>query len=427
MTSGAERLPPAGGTGRTSLAIDNLRAIVILLVLSFHSVLAYIQFLPPRPFAFADPPFLWRAFPIVDEQRWLGFDLFCAWQDVFLMSFFLLLSGLFTWPSLTRKGVRGFLADRLFRLGLPFAAVVILLVPLAHYPTYLQSATDPSIADFWRHWRQLPFWPSGPMWFLWILLVGDLLAAGIYLLLTRRREAVLRLSNYARQHPARFLAGLVLASAAAYVPLALVFGPSDWAQGGPFAFQLSRPLHYAVYFLAGVAIGACGIERGLLAPDGPLVERWRHWLVAAPLLFGLWAGTTALTLPGPAPLGLQLLSGLSFALACFASCFAVLAAAVRFARIRSQVLDSLKANAYGMYLIHYVFVVWLQYALLPADMSAVLKGAVVFAGTLALSWSLTAALRRVPAIAQVVGADRPMAAAAVRSPVPPRGTQGLAR
>jgi len=194
------------------------------------------------------------------------------------MSFFLLLSGLFTWPSLSRKGVRAFLSDRVLRLGLPFAAVVVLLMPLAHYPTYLQSATDPSVADYWRHWRQLPLWPSGPMWFLWILLVGDLLAVGVYQLLSGRREAVLRLSNNARQHPARFLAGLLLVSAAAYVPLALLFGPSDWAQRGPFAFQLSRPLHYAMYFLAGVAIGACGIERGLLAPDGPLARHWRRWL-----------------------------------------------------------------------------------------------------------------------------------------------------
>lgn len=427
MAIGAERMAQSAATGRTSLAIDNLRAVVILLVLSFHSVLAYIAFLPARPFAFDDPPYLWRAFPIVDPQRWFGFDLFCAWQDVFLMSFFLLLSGLFTWPSLLRKGPRAFLADRMLRLGLPFAAVVIFLVPLAHYPTYLQTAADPSLADFWRHWRQLPFWPSGPMWFLWILLVGDLLAVGVYQLLTGRREAVLRLSNYVRQHPARFLAGLVLASAVAYVPLALLFGPSDWAQRGPFAFQLSRPGHYSVYFLAGVAIGACGIERGLLAPDGPLATHWRRWLIAAPLLFGLWAGTTALTLPGPAPLGLQLLSDASFGLACFGSCFAVLAVAVRFARVRSRVLDSLKANAYGMYLIHYVFVVWLQYALLPAEMPAVAKGAIVFAGTLVLSWSLTAALRRLPAIAQVIGADGTAPKPMARPSPAPSHSQGLAR
>jgi len=37
---------------RASLALDNLRALVILLVLSFHSVLAYLNFLPASPFAF---------------------------------------------------------------------------------------------------------------------------------------------------------------------------------------------------------------------------------------------------------------------------------------------------------------------------------------------------------------------------------------
>ena len=194
---------------RSSLAIDNLRAVVILLVLAFHSALAYLNFLPQHPFAFDGAPMLWRAFPVVDAHRWIGFDLFCAWLDVFLMSFFFLLSGLFAWPSLSRKGVRAFLADRVLRLGLPFAVVVGLLMPVALYPTYLQSTTDPSFADFWRQWLALPLWPSGPMWFLWLLLVGDLLVAGLYQLLAGRRDALVRLSAYARRHPTRFLAGVL--------------------------------------------------------------------------------------------------------------------------------------------------------------------------------------------------------------------------
>jgi hypothetical protein len=36
-------------TPSASLAIDNLRAVVILLVLAFHSVLAYLNFLPTTP------------------------------------------------------------------------------------------------------------------------------------------------------------------------------------------------------------------------------------------------------------------------------------------------------------------------------------------------------------------------------------------
>ena len=92
---------------------------------------------------------------------------------------------------------------------------------------------------------------------------------------------------------------------------------------------------------------------------------------------------------GPAtpttPLALRAAAGLSYVLACFASCFFVFAAAVRFAGVRfggvkARLLDSLKANAFGMYLVHYLFVVWLQFALLGLELPGLVKGAIVFAG-----------------------------------------------
>src|ERR1700756_5390689 len=165
---------------RSSLALDNLRAFVILLVLSFHSVLAYLRFLPAQPYAFDKPPYLWRAIPIIDSHRWFGFDLYCAWQDVFLMSLFFFLSGLFVWPSLNRKGAANFLNGRLLRLGLPFVLVVAILMPVTLYPTYLETASDPGLSAYWRHWLALPFWPCGPMWFLWLLLVGGFGAAALH-------------------------------------------------------------------------------------------------------------------------------------------------------------------------------------------------------------------------------------------------------
>jgi len=225
---------------RASWALDNLRAFVILLVLSFHSVLAYLDFLPASPFPFDEPPYLWRAFPVVDHARFIGFDLFCAWQDVFLMSLFFFLSGLFVWPSLKRKGTRVFLHDRVLRLGLPFALVVTLLMPLANYPTYLQTASDPSFIGFWRHWLALPFWPCGPMWFLWLLLAADFVAAGLNQYASRWVDALIQFSSTAGARPARYFAVLVIASAIAYVPLAVAFTPSAWVAFGPFGFQLSR-------------------------------------------------------------------------------------------------------------------------------------------------------------------------------------------
>jgi len=331
------------------------------------------------------------------------------------MSLFFFLSGLFVWPSLERKGTLTFLHGRILRLGLPFALVVALLIPLATYPAYLQTAIEPSFTAFWRHWLALPFWPCGPMWFLWLLLAADFAAVRLHNFLPRWADALVRFSSSAGAHPVRYFAGLVVASAVAYVPLALVFTPSAWAAFGPFGFQLSRPLHYAVYFFAGARIGACGIERGLFAPDGPLVRRWHVWVVAAPGSLLAWMGLTALTMmvAGAPSLILQIIDDLSFVLACFSSCFAVLAVVLRFAGRRLPLLDGLKRDAYGMYLVHYVFVVWLQYALLGIELPAVIKAAIAFGGTVLLSRTAVAAIRRIPKAVEVIGAGHARGAAAL--------------
>lgn len=75
---------------------------------------------------------------------------------------------------------------------------------------------------------------------------------------------------------------------------------------------------------------------------------------------------------------------------------------LRFARRRVKAFDSLCDNAYGMYLIHYPCVIWLQYALLKAQFPAVAKATVVFCVTCAVSWAATSALRGVPGVARLI-------------------------
>lgn len=380
----------------SSLALRNLRAFVILIVLAFHSVLAYLGSLPDTAFPFDIAPFRWNAFPIVDSQRWFGFDIFCAFQDVYLMSFMFFMSGLFVWPSLKRKGSPVFLYDRFLRIGLPFVLVVYLLMPIALYPTYLQTAVDPSVGAYWQHWRALPFWPSGPPWFLWQLLVLNIAAAAVFRFAPAWGDHLGRLSAVAANDPLRYFAGLVAVSAVAYVPLALVFTPWTWKTLGPFALQLCRPLHYAVYFFAGAGIGIYGLERGLLSVDGVLARHWRAWLGAFLAAFVVWSAPIALMMPDRdnGPIGLQTVSDFGFVLACACGCFFVAGVSLRFARRRWAWLDNLSDNAYGMFLIHYVFVVWLQYALLDVELFAVAKAAIVFGGTLIASWGAMIAMRR---------------------------------
>ncbi len=391
---------------RSSVALNRLRACAILSLLAFHSVMAYLGSLPASPYPFDSPPYLWAVHPMVDAQRWFGFDIFCASQDIYLMALMFFLSGVFVWPSLARKGEAAFVQGRVLRLCLPAGLAVLLLMPLAHYATYRVTAVDPSFTAYWAHWRALPFWPSGPPWFIWQLFVFNVAAALLWAVAPRWCAWLAWLASSARTEPVRYFAGLVAASALAYVPLALYFGPWSWTQFGIFAFQLSRPLHYAVYFLAGVGIGAYGLERGLLAADGELARRWGAWVAAALACFVLWMGMMGLSMHDGGPPGVQIAAHVAFVLSCASGCFALLAVCLRFVERRAVFLESVAESSYGMYLVHYVFVVWLQYALLGAALPAIVKGLLVFCGVVALSWATTALMHRAPLGYRLIGAER---------------------
>ena len=89
-----------------------------------------------------------------------------------------------------------------------------------------------------------------------------------------------------------------------------------------------------------------------------------------------------------------------------------MAASLRFGAVRSRLFDGLSKNAFGIYLLHYAPLVWLQYALLDAPLPAIAKASIVFGGTLALAFAATVALRFVRFGARFIGeAPRALASA----------------
>ena len=389
-----------------SIALGYLRAFIILLVLAHHAVLAYHPYAPPPSAKFDAQPLMWPVFPIVDSQRLRGIDFFVGFNDTFFMSLMFFLSGVFAWPSLSRKGSGQFLKDRLLRLGFPFVVSAAVLAPLAYYPAYRVTGADPSLAAFWKQWVSLSMWPSGPAWFIWVLLAFGCIAAGLYRLTPKWGELLGRVAATGSRSPFAFYVLIVFISAVAYIPMSLWFDPMRWISFGPFSFQVSRLLHYAVYFVLGIGIGAYGVERGLVESSGKLARRWPLWMLSSLLLFGvsIIAVLTMISamLKGAIPLGLKLSVSFAFVLSCAASVFAFLALFLRFARRRVPLLDRLSNNSYGMYLLHYIFVTWLQFALLRALLPAAAKASIVFLGAVALSWVATAALRRVPYLGRVL-------------------------
>jgi surface polysaccharide O-acyltransferase-like enzyme len=377
------------------VALDRARTFIILLVLLHHSVVNYTYF------------------GSGDRMRWLGFDLVVLFNDSFFMAFMFFISGLFVRDSLVRKGPAIFLRDRAWRLGVPYLISVFVLMPVAYYPTFLRyhlpGTTDFNFLHFWWHTLTIGPWPSGPAWFLWVLLALDALAAIVWLVAPRMIQAFGQLIFAARNRPIAAFAVFLVGSVAAYLPMHLAFGDSSWLELGrfPLPIQTSRVLLYAGYFFTGVGVGAVSLRAGLLEEGGELAKRWPVWLAFALVFYGAILGLVYVHHNWVAdfnspPLTWRLGYGLAFAMFSAAMAFTVSAFFLRFAESGFSLLDALQPSAYGVYLLHYIFVIWLQYAVFDYSFPAGVKFAIVFAGTLSMSWALTVVLRKIPVVARMI-------------------------
>ena len=376
-------------------ALDRARTFITMLVLIHHSVIAYTYFGHTDPDAF------------------LGFDCVVIFNDSFFMAAMFFLSGLFVWPSLKRKGTGWFLRDRFWRLGLPFAVCALILMPVAYYAVSLRYHPEIGFTAFYWNMVTAGPWPSGPAWFVWVLLALDVIAAIVYLTAPALVEAIGRLSLAGYSRAGLFFSALLIASIVLYLPSVLYFGASRWFTVGPLAIQASRILLYVLYFFAGIGIGAVPFDKGVLAADGGLARRWPLWLAATVVSYGailalIYVKHSVLPDVNHQPLWWEIAYALAFASYSAAQTLNILALFLRFSNDGSSIFDPLRDSAYGIYLVHYVAVLWLQYFLYDysfapvMQFSAIIKAIIVFILTLALSWAVTSALRRLPGASHVL-------------------------
>ncbi|MCG8424991.1 MAG: acyltransferase [Proteobacteria bacterium] len=396
------------------MAIDNLRSFLTVLVVAHHAVLAYVSY-APLPFAgWGEEPMAWRAFPVVDTVRAPALDLLVGFNDAFFMSLFFLVAGLFTWRGLVAKGAIGYLKRRVLRLGVPFALSAAVLAQVAYYPAYLQHGGQPGLWSYLGAWLSLDAWPAGPAWFLWVLLALSGLAALVYRVAPGWGSRLGERLRWAGDRPGALFGLLLAISAAIYMPVTMLVAPQSWFELGPFSVQTSRALHYALYFVFGVGLGGWALEgdggtgrAGLFSSEGKLARGWPLWtglavisfvaLVACAMAFfgSLKSGTPNETLRRAANFG--------FTLSCAASSFMCLSVFLRFGDRTGSLWRSFGRNAFGIYVVHYVFASWTQFALLDRPLSAGTKATLVFLAALLLSWGATIALRKIPGVAVVVG------------------------
>ena len=144
---------------------------------------------------------------------------------------------------------------------------------------------------------------------------------------------------------------------------------------------------YAGYFFLGVGIGAIDLKGGLLAQNGEMAARWKIWLAFAVLFYGailflVYAHHNWVADFNSPPWSWRVAYGLAFALFSAAMTTAEISTFVRFAKSPLTFLDALRPSAYGIFLVHYIFIIYLQYAVYEPALPALVKFAIVFAGTL---------------------------------------------
>jgi hypothetical protein len=218
--------------------LDHVRAALTVLVVAHHAAQAY------GPTG--------GAWPVANETRSPLLGVFIAVNAMFFMSVFFFVSGYFTPATFTRKGTRGFLRDRLLRLGVPSLLVLLATGALMERPQFLH------------------------LWF-----VVDLLALnGLYALamsVTPHRDSAVpppRERDDAPMGGRLLLVALLLAAGTAVVRLR--FPVDRWVDLlGVLPVEPAHAVHYAGAFIAG-----------LVAARTRWVERFSDRLGASSLALG---------------------------------------------------------------------------------------------------------------------------------------------
>jgi hypothetical protein len=309
---------------------------------------------------------------------------------------------LFVWPSLRRSGAVAFIRGSLVRLGIPFAVGVVVLMPLAGYASWQLTEHPTDYLAYWGKDLAHERFP-GPLWFIWVLLSFGILAASFYGVWPRRAAGLP--VTWTRRRPAIAFAIMFWLCAFAYLPALKAF---NWAWGAigapPFYIQLSRIGLYLLWFSVGVWLGSDDLERGLLAREGMLARRWIGYVAACVVAYNaLWFVPKWLTSKhAVTPEKRDAIWAILWVASCVASCFGFLALFRGTVRTRRRWMDSLARSAYIIYIVHYVYVVWLQRALMTLHVHASLKFTAVFVGATLLSWLSALCLLAIPRFKEVL-------------------------
>jgi glucans biosynthesis protein C len=201
----APQASPSAAGRRAEL--DVIRALVVAGLVVFHSAVVFAA---------------GASWFVKDPRPDAGFTVFLLWGSLWGMPLLFLVSGVGVRYALRTRSVAAFARERLTRLGLPFAAGLVVLVPPMFYLEHLgQRGFHQPYWRFWLSFVNLPAlargllprgaWTSGGvnydpahLWFLYVLLVYSLTLLPLFGYLRGPRGTRLtgQVAGFTGRHPA---------------------------------------------------------------------------------------------------------------------------------------------------------------------------------------------------------------------------------
>lgn len=354
-------------------ALDAVRGFALLLGIVLHATLSFV----PAPT---------RIWIIQDTHQSLALGLLFFAIHVFRMTTFFLMAGFFARMSFHRRGVWGFVRDRLQRIGLPLViGWPIVFTPMAL--VVIWAAGFPNGGPIPGAPRWPPVLPNFPLTHLWFLYV--LLELYVATLLLRGAMVWLDVSGTLRTIIDRLFAGIMrnpLAPLVLAIPIGIAFclDPRWINVMGVRTPDQSLITNAQAWIGFGTAFGFGWLLHRQTDLLRILERRWLwNLLLSLGLILISFVLVGAMTSAPGAPklpvsfATLRLVSAILYAPAIWISTFAVLGLALRFMSGFSPTRRYLADASYWLYLIHMPIVMALQVALSQLDWPGPIKFAII--------------------------------------------------
>jgi surface polysaccharide O-acyltransferase-like enzyme len=355
--------------------IDNLRALMIILVVMIHAAVTYSGI----------GGWYYKENEQVGMGSTLFFAFFMTFTQAYFMSLLFMISGYFTRKSLEKKSTGKFLAGRFYRLGVPLLIYVFILHPLNVKMVY----PDLDLMKFYREGIvDLDFFSwTGPMWFVEALLIFTI----IYLLIRKIPLIGRSISWEPKAKSIGFL--ILLITALAFVTR--IFFPIGTDVTN---LQLCYFPAYIVMFFYGIVVHKQGIFGKIE------YQKAIRWLIIS-VAVGVPVWLLIIIFGGPLKGSMLIEGGLNWPAFCYALWESFFCVTFTFSLTgiflhrfnRQNTLQHfLSDNAFGVFVFHAPVLIGLSLLLKGMILPPVLKFLLVFVLAVTAAFLVSWLIRRIP-------------------------------